>query len=118
LGLAGQAHSGAQFHHRLIEVTGTVVIKQLLSGVPQCLGGVYTSEQTPKNTFHISVEHRDWFIECNARDGCRGVTADAGEGAPVLGILREVPCPYNDLCGGVQIARSAVISESTPLRED
>jgi hypothetical protein len=101
LGLTGQADSRAQLHHSLIKIGGVRVVKQLLSGVPQFLARMYAAKQTPEDPCHIAIEHRDWFIECNARDGCRGVTADAGEGAPAFGILRKVPCSCNDLCGRV-----------------
>src|SRR5207249_12015174 len=101
---------------RLIIVTGSCAIEQMLCGIPQFVRRG-SAQQTPENTFHISIEHGDRLVESDAGDGGGGISADTLQFAQSCGSLRECASvlPCNQPRRSVQIARAMVIAEAAPF---
>ena len=52
-----ESHDSAQFHHRLIEITGTRFIQEIVGRFPQFLARQPPSAQALQHTFHVAVDH-------------------------------------------------------------
>src|SRR5215203_7422717 len=82
-------------------------------------GKVRTGDQTVNYAFHIRVEKRYGFLECEAGNCARGVWADPGKLQKLLRFSREdtaIPLHYR-LRGSLQIDSTAVVAEPRPQRD-
>src|SRR5437667_6422636 len=67
-GISWQAASSAQFHDRLVEITGTVTVEQRGSFLLPCFG---LCQQACQDTAYVAVHHRIGLPKRYAHDGCR-----------------------------------------------
>ena len=77
-------------------------------------------EESGEHAGDVSVDDRLWFIVGEGCDGACGVGSDAREGADFFEFPWECPVVVagDGACGGVEVSRSSVVSESFPGFED
>src|SRR6185369_14606578 len=115
----GAANRGAEVHHRLREIAGTVRRSHGEDEVADLgLGRGGKSVQPGDDAGDVGVDYRDALGEGNRGDGRSGVLAEARQG-PKLGRARwEVPVLRHLSGAGDEVAGAGVIAKSGPLGEN
>src|SRR6266853_4277468 len=84
--LPRQADQRAQFHHRLVEVSGMALVQQALRKFPITLFRDRDSRRCTigkdalQNSLHIAIHHRHRLAKRDAGDRSRGVAPNPGQG--------------------------------------
>ena len=120
---ARDADRGAEIHHRLRVVAGTLLRHEpggadldVGLGVGQRrLDGVEPRDYP----LDVAVDRRGWLVEGDGPNGARRVPADAGKGEQAGLVLGKAPAVRagDGLRTGMQVAGAGVVAEARPGRE-
>ena len=114
---------GPEVHHGLVESCWLSVRQQRLRQLCEemlAFGGVdgcVDAEVARQDAVDVSVDNGNGLSESDAGDGGGGVVAHAFQLSDVVEGVGEVSQIDNLPCGGVQVARAAVVAQSLPLAQ-